>query len=124
MAELVTFTLFAGVAAVVFSALSAGIKVGGAGFAVQRIYVSDDVWNWVCAGRSRAMVGSPHVPQGSLRIRGWIAACAAACRITVPQTAAFQCTAVNKGAHTGAESVGGADSNALIARSCSPSKVP
>ena len=39
MAELVTFKLFAGVAGVGSTAVLAGIKVGGACFAVQRIYV-------------------------------------------------------------------------------------
>ena len=54
MAELVTFKLFAGIAGEGSTAVLAGIKVGGARFAVQRICVAHDVCNWICAGRSGA----------------------------------------------------------------------
>ena len=64
MAELVTFKLSAGIAGEVFSAALAGIKVGGTGFAVQRICVAHDVCNWICAGRSFANAGAVRLRAG------------------------------------------------------------
>ena len=64
MAELVTFKSSAGIAGEVFSAVLVGIKVGGAGFAVQRICVAHDVCNWICAVRSFANTGAVASGQG------------------------------------------------------------
>ena len=45
---------FAGIAVEGSTAVLAGIKVGGEGFAVQRTYVPPHVCNWICAGRAGA----------------------------------------------------------------------